>query len=384
MSDPSAEERLARAGLSRAGEPGYPPLTRLVSAVGPVAAWEALRRGNERVRGGPLAGVASRAAVADPARDLARAAAAGARLVCPGDTEWPAALGSLQRAGTEPVALWVRGQARLNCLAERCAAIVGTRAPTEYGLFVAGELGAGLADRGYTVVSGGAYGIDAAAHRGALVGGGATIAVLACGIDVAYPRGHTGLFAKIATEGLLLSEQAPGTAPYRSRFLARNRLIAGLGSGTVVVEAGVRSGALSTAAHALRLGRPVMAVPGPVTSATSAGSNRLIASLRASLVTGLADVVEVIGRLGEDLAPEPDTRQDEDSLPPMAKQVLDALPARRPALPETIALAACVAPTQIMGCLGLLGGLGFAEQVGSGWRLAGQRRPSRRSPGPVA
>lgn len=378
MSGPDEAERLARAGLTSAGEPGHAPLAQLIAAVGPVAAWEALHAPDERLRNGPLAGVANRAAAADPARDLERAARAGARLVCPGEAEWPVvALRPLELAALAPVALWVRGAGRLDLLTERAVAVVGTRAPSEYGLYVAGELGAGLADSGYTVVSGGAYGIDAAAHRGALVSGGSTIAVLACGVDVDYPKAHRNLFARIAESGVVLSEQPPGAAPYRSRFLQRNRLIAALGLGVVVVEAGLRSGARSTAAHAGRLGRPVMAVPGPVTAVTSAGCNRLIASLRASLVTGIADVLEVVGRLGEDLAPEPEISEIEDSLPMSAKQVLDALPLRRAAVPEAIALAAGVAPAEVLGCLGLLGGLGLAEQVGAGWRVAGQHRPSR-------
>ena len=378
-----AAERLARAGLSRAGEPGLTALTRLVDRVGPVAAWQLLRNADPRGIGPDLAGAATRAGGTDPERDLEVMERLGGSFLCPGDPGWPAGFDQLDRAGLGPLGLWVRGSGNLAELAERSVCIVGSRAATEYGLYVAGELAAGLADRGYAVLSGGAYGIDAAAHRGALAVGGRTIAVLACGVDVDYPAENVGLFQRIAAEGLVVSEHPPGSAAFRVRFLQRNRLIAAMSLGTVVVEAAERSGALSTAGHAARLGRPVMAVPGPVTSLVSAGCHRLIREFTATLVTGVAEVVEVVGRLGTDLAPLPHVERPGDGLPDEAARVLDAVPVRNAAPPEAIAATACVAPANVLGCLGLLAGLGLVEQVATGWRLKGGRRlpaPDRDQP----
>ena len=203
-----------------------------------------------------------------------------------------------------PIALWVRGPGVLDELCDQAAAIVGARAATGYGLHVAGELGAGLATAGFTVVSGAAIGVDGAAHRGALAAGGPNVAVLACGIDRSYPAAHEALLDRIAATGVVLSEYPPGSVPARHRFLVRNRLIAGLAAGTVVVEAGLRSGAQRTAADARSLGRPVMAVPGPVTSGRSAGCHRMIRE-GAVLVTRVEEVLEEVGRLGLHLAEPP-------------------------------------------------------------------------------
>ena len=226
--------------------------------------------------------------------DLRRAERCGARLVTPEDDEWPAlplhALVLATAAEPEdpkhqsartvapvpPLALWVRGPGRLDELADRSVAIVGSRASTAYGEHVAGEFGYQLAERGWTVVSGGAYGIDAAAHRGALAAEGPTIAVLACGVDRPYPAGNGALLHRIAESGLVVSEWPPGAAPHQHRFLVRNRLIAGLTRGTVVVEAAARSGAVATANRARKLGKQVMVVPGPVTSAMSVGCHELL------------------------------------------------------------------------------------------------------------
>ena len=198
----------------------------------------------------------------------------GLRLLTPQDPQWPTLLDDLQEA--RPHCLWVQGPGRLDQLVGgRSAALVGSRASTPYGEDTAASLAAAFAAGGGTVVSGGAYGIDAAAHRGALAAdGGATIAVLAGGLDRLYPRGNTELLERIRDRHLVLSEAPPGTAPTRWRFLARNRLIAALSQATVVVEAAWRSGALSTARLADQLSRPVGAVPGPITSAASAGCQR--------------------------------------------------------------------------------------------------------------
>ena len=214
------------------------------------------------------------------------------RLICPGDAEWPEALDQLGQA--RPYALWLRGNADLRFACSRSVSMVGSRAATGYGAHVAGEIAADLGERGWAVVSGGAYGIDAAAHRGALAAEAVTIAVLACGVDYPYPAGHANLFAAIAAQGLLMSEWPPGRRPGRVRFLIRNRVIAALGCGTVIVEAGERSGALNTARHAADLGKPLMAVPGPVTSAQSAGCHRIIRDWGASCVTRAADIIEML------------------------------------------------------------------------------------------
>ena len=207
-----------------------------------------------------------------------------------------------------PPCLWVRGTVGLGDLA-RSVAVVGARASTAYGDHVAGELGSGLARRGFLVVSGLAYGIDGTAHRAAL-GTGTSLAVVAGGVDRAYPRGHDALMGELVRRGAVVSEVPPGSAPTRSRFLQRNRLIAALTGGTVVVEAAVRSGALSTARAAAALGRPVAAVPGPVTSSSSAGCHVLVREGRAVLVTDAAEVADLVGRIGADAA-DPEAGQPE-------------------------------------------------------------------------
>jgi DNA processing protein len=262
----------------------------------------------------------------------------------------------------------------------RSVAVVDARASTAYGEYVASELGLGLAERGWTVVSGGAYGIDGAAHRGALAVDGPTVAVLACGVDVAYPRGHTALIERIAQTGLVVSEWPPGCAPMRYRFLVRNRVIAAVTAGTVVVEAAVRSGALSTANRARELDRHVMAVPGPVTSAMSAGTNQLLRQPDVMCVTGVGDVLDLVGAIGADLAPAPAIPADpRDALDEVSRRVLESVPVRRAAGPASIAVTSGVAPHQVLRALGGLAARGFVERVDTGWRLApaglGRRHP---------
>ena len=213
-------------------------------------------------------------------------------------------------------------------MAERAVAIVGTRASTAYGEHVAADLAAGLVERDVTVVSGGAYGIDGAAHRATLATDGFTVAVLAGGIDIPYPAGHAALLHRIGQQGLVVSEYPPGVRPARHRFLTRNRLVAALSGATVVVEAGARSGAANTAAWARALGRGVCAVPGPVTSSASVGCHALLRS-GAELVTRAADVVELIGRVGE-LAPDEQRPESAlDGLGEAEQRVYDALPGPR-------------------------------------------------------
>jgi DNA processing protein len=214
--------------------------------------------------------------------------------------EWPPQLDAL--GNSQPYALWLRGTADLRFTCLRSVAIVGSRASTAYGSYVAADIVSVLAESRWAVVSGGAYGIDAAAHRGALAADGATIAVLASGVDVPYPAGHADLFDAIAGHGLLVSEWPPGQLVSRLRFLGRNRIIAALATGTLVVEAGSRSGACKTARHARDLSRPLMAVPGPVTSEQSAGCHQLIRDWHATLVTSPADVIDVLSTAQPDPA----------------------------------------------------------------------------------
>lgn len=322
----------ARAYLSRVAEPPAPGLAALVAEVGPVRAAELVRRGAvpERV----AVETAARRATDRVDADLAAAAAAGVRLLVPEHRDWPAAtLADLAACGVAelapPVALWVRGPGRLAELCGRAVGVVGARAATGYGMHVAGELGSGLADHGHTVVSGAAVGIDGAAHRGALAVDGPTVAVLACGAERAYPLAHQSLLDRIARTGLVVSEYPPGSVPARHRFLVRNRLIAGLGAGTVIVEAGLRSGSTRTASDAGTLGRPVLAVPGPVTSGTSAGCHRLLRE-GAVLVTRVEEVLEELAPIGAHLAAQPPStaRRATDPLDPVGRLVHDALPAR--------------------------------------------------------
>ncbi|MFE2824734.1 DNA-processing protein DprA [Streptomyces sp. NPDC059271] len=371
-------ERRARVTLSRVVEPGDEVCGRWVREVGAREAVRWLSGGEGQPRGmtdSHWAGLRARAERADPEGDLGRAREAGVRFVCPGDSEWPAQLNDL--GDGRPLGLWVRGLSSLRIWALRSVAVVGARACTEYGAHMAATLGAGLAERGWVVVSGGAYGVDGAAHRGALGAGGATVAVLACGVDRPYPRGHTQLISRIAEQGLVIGELPPGDHPTPSRFILRNRVIAALTRGTVVVEAAYRSGALVTARAAQRLGRFTMGVPGPATSSLSAGVHELLRG-EAVLVTDAAEVAELVGDMGE-LAP--DRRGPvlpRDLLPPGAQRVLAALPARRPAAVDAIARGAATTTDDAVGRLYELRALGFVERHGDGWKLTRQASTSVR------
>ncbi|MEU6481591.1 DNA-processing protein DprA [Streptomyces sp. NPDC047017] len=322
------------------------------------------------------AGLCARAARADPGRDLDAAREAGMRFVCPGDAEWPAQLDDLGDA--RPTGLWVRGRAGLRLWALRSVALVGARACTEYGAHMAATLAAGLAERGWVVVSGGAYGVDGAAHRGALASGGATVAVLACGLDRPYPSGHARLIDRIAAQGLVVGELPPGDHPTPGRFIVRNRVIAALTRGTVVVEAAYRSGSLVTARAAQRLGRHTMGVPGPATSARSAGVHELLRG-GAALVTDAAEVVELVGAIGE-LAPRRSGPVlPRDLLEPAARQVLAALPARGAPSAAEIARGARTAPDDAIARLYELRSLGYVERHGDGWKLTRQTMISVRA-----
>jgi len=344
------QERLARAALSRVFEPDDDELRLMLRDLGPVETWDCIRSGHapERIQGR----AAPRLAAVRPDVDLKAMDRLGGRLLCPGDSEWPEPLADLPR---EPVCLWVRGAAPLTAVTARAIAVVGSRAATSYGTSVAAELAAGLGDCGWATISGGAYGIDASVHRGSLAAGAPTLAVLACGVDVAYPAGHDALFARIVEDGLIASEWPPGCAPMRHRFLTRNRVIAALGAGTVVVEAARRSGALRTARDALTLGRPLMAVPGPVTSAMSVGCHELIRADGAVCVTRVEEVVEMVGRIGADLAsPLPGMPSPRDGLAPDVARVLDGVPKRHPATTSGIARTSGLPESTVRAALGVL------------------------------
>jgi len=297
-------------------------------------------------------------------------------LVVPGDDAWPAPLADLGEQA--PPCLWVRGD--VAALAAPSVAIVGARASTAYGNTVAAELGAGVAESRRSVVSGGAYGIDAAAHRGALAVGGVTTALLAGGVDRLYPAGNAGLLEEAAEAGALVSEVPPGSVPTRNRFLARNRLIAALAGATVVVEAAWRSGALSTAGHAAALSRPLGAVPGPVSSMASAGCHRLLREYGAVCVTDTDEVLDLAGAVGEHLAPQrPSAPGLLDDLDPLAARVLDALPARAAAAAPNLARAAGLSLAEVRSALGTLELAGRVERSSAGWRRALADRPSRQA-----
>ncbi|WSQ32253.1 DNA-processing protein DprA [Streptomyces sp. NBC_01230] len=372
-------ERLARAALTRVLEPGDERGGRWLREIG---ATELIRRitardgSAEQLRGMTakrLAGYRLRAETVDPERDLASVAAVGGRFVCPGDREWPGQLDDL--GYSRPTGLWVRGRPDLRLWALRSVAVVGARACTPYGAHMAASLGAGLAELGWVVVSGAAFGVDGAAHRGALSAGGATIAVLACGVDVAYPRGHAELIERVAEQGLLIGELPPADHPTRSRFILRNRVIAALTRGTVVVEAEYRSGSLVTARSAQRLGRFTMGVPGPATSGLSAGVHELLRG-EGVLVTDAAEVAELVGEIG-DLAP---VRRGpvlaRDLLDAASARVLDALPSQGSVSQRDIARTAGTGVDEALGRLYELHSLGFVERTGEGWQLT--PRPTRK------
>jgi DNA processing protein len=252
---------------------------------------------------------------------------------------------------------------------------------TSYGDYVAADLAAGLADRGWSVVSGLAYGIDAVAHRAALAAGGSTVGVIACGIDVVYPRNHASLYERIAAEGLIVSEHPPGAAPQRHRFLVRNRVIAALSLGTVMVEAAARSGARSTLNHARDLLRQTMVVPGPVTSRLSDGCHRALREVIGSVVvTRAAEIVEQCGHLGELAEPLSGPVRPRDRLGPMVRRVFDAVPVLKPVPAERIAVTACVAADVVTASLAALQALGLVERHDSGWRMSSVGRDDRHAP----
>jgi DNA processing protein len=370
------DERRAWAYLSRVAEPPCPELAALSALVGPVEAAERVIRG--AVSAELARHTEARRDIDCAAADLDRIDRLGGRLVTSAELEWPAlafaAFNGVDPrrypAGVAPLALWVLGGARIDEVTLRAAAVVGTRAATAYGEHVATDLATGLCERGVAVVSGGAYGIDGAAHRGALGADGCTIAVLAGGPDVPYPSGHSALLHRIHRAGLVISEYPPGIRPARHRFLVRNRLVAALSGATVVVEAGLRSGAANTAAWARALGRVVCAVPGPITSSSSAGCHKLIRA-GAELVTRSEEIIEIIGRAGEFADELKDSSSALDELTDIGKRVYEALPARGVRSTDEMSIESGLPVAQLQGQLALLELAGLAVRDDGRWRLKG-------------
>lgn len=375
-------ELLARVRLSLWGEPGLPRLTDAVSLLGAERVLATLR---DRGRPEALAPeLLEQLEAIEPERELEEAAARGLRFVAPGAEEWPRRLGDLAHApslherGGVPLGLWCRGPLRLDEATEQAVAVVGSRSATTYGTALADDLARTLARAGWCTVSGAAFGIDQAAHRGALRAGGPSIAVLACGADRVYPTAHHDLIEYLAKVGLVVSEAPPGATPTRIRFLSRNRLIAGLSSGIVVVEAAVRSGALNSASWAEGLGRVVMGVPGPVTSAPSQGVHQLIRARGALLVTRGEEVLEAVAPHGDHLLAEPRAPETvRDRLTPRQRQVLDAVPVARGESVASIARTAGLPRNRTQDDLRLLLDAGLVEHGHGCWRLLDPRDAQR-------
>jgi DNA processing protein len=413
----NADVRLARAALTRLMEPSDLAGLALISVAGPVDALAFIRSGAEssavleqemtavlaETGAGRWPSLADalgrwRPRLADlaPERDLAVVERYGGGLLIPEDPAWPPALADLQLA--EPIALWMRGRVLHLPEQRRCIALVGSRDSTSYGANATGEMAAALVQRGYTVVSGGAYGIDASAHRGALAaarqdpsywgsvpqgrtgaGPGAggvaqppTLAVMAGGVDRFYPSGNEELLRTVTEQGAIVAEVPPGTNPTRYRFLQRNRLIAALCGVTVVVEARWRSGALNTAHHAAGLSRSVGAVPGSVYSANSAGCHRLLREGAAVCVTDAADIAELAGEAGSNLVPEQRGAPAlHDGLGVEDLLLLDALPLHSATSVDKLSVVAGLGTASVLAGLGRLELLGLARRLDTGWKRGG-------------
>ena len=293
-------------------------------------------------------------------RSLTHAGRFAARLLIPGDPLWPTGVDDL--GDHAPLALWVRGtDAALTALAQSIA-LVGARAATGYGEHVTMEASAGLVDRGYAIVSGAAYGIDGMAHRAALASHGHTVAFLAGGVDRFYPSGHDALLTRIVETGAVVAELPCGQSPTKWRFLQRNRLIAAASQATIVLEAGWRSGSLNTAHHAATVGRPIGAVPGPVTSAASAGCHKLIRDLTAVCVTN-ADEMAELAPLGDAVS----SRSRPERPSAERTRLLDALSDRSARAVSDIARRAGFSVEATQALLGALELEGAVEERERGW-----------------
>lgn len=306
------------------------------------------------------------------------AATCGAWLVTPADPLWPPQLNDLGPA--RPYGLWCRGDSRhlLDVASAPSVALVGSRDPSIYGTEATTHLAAELARRGYTVISGGAMGIDIAAHRAALTQQGSdlpTIAFMAGGLDRLYPAQNSDALNMIVDRGLIMSEVSVGNTPTRWRFLERNRLIAALARHTIVVEARWRSGALNTARHAMEIGRTLWAVPGQINSPNSVGTNRLLRDGLAQTLTEAADILEYDAVAGFELGTEHESEWDQaasssalDELTERQGRVWDDLSPRSYRGVDEIAAALGLSARDVMADLFHLGRCGLAESSGTSWR----------------
>ncbi|GAB3389443.1 DNA-processing protein DprA [Humibacter soli] len=377
LEEAAVAERFARATWTVIAEPGDGAAGALIAEVGPSAALSLVLDNEHASATSTSSALASgldrwkpRLRSLDVERALQLAARVGARLLVPAETggdasAWPHGVDDL--GVHAPVALWARGDpARLSSRLPGIA-LVGARAATGYGEHVAGEIAAGLAERDHAIVSGAAYGIDGMAHRAALAAGGPTVAFLAGGVDRFYPAGHDELLHRIVGRGVVVSELPCGAAPTKWRFLERNRLIAAASAATVVVEAGARSGSLNTAGHAATLGRPLGAVPGPVTSPTSAGCHRLLREYDAVCVTDAAEVAELVD--GSDTSSGPNRPRDD----PDTIRVLDAMTTRSGRTPPEIAAQSGLAIATVLAVLGTLAVSERVREVPDGWVAVSRR-----------
>lgn len=395
----------ARAGLARLMEPNDLTGTALVAVCGPVEAYrliatstghapaaeqqavaellggEAGNRGAHRLDAG-LERWRPRLDAFGPTRDLETIRRFGGGLLVPEDPDWPDQLDELGLSA--PLCLWWRGAVQPRKLPPRDSlmAVVGSRDATDYGRQVSSQIVSELCARGITIVSGGAYGIDARAHEAALNAqhsgdAPATMAVMAGGLDRFYPAGNDELLRRVEAAGLLFAEVPPGTAPTRWRFLQRNRLLAALCEATVVVEARCRSGALTTARRASELGREVGAVPGSVFSANSAGCHRLLREGSAIPITDAAEALELLGASpgvgalrGPGTGPAGTVAEirPHDGLDIQDLLLMDALPIRQPSAPDKLATVSGLGIGAVLGGLSRLQARGLAEDTGNGWR----------------
>jgi DNA processing protein len=377
------DQRLSRPAWSRLAEPGDALAGALVQRMGPGPALRWLTDGEAPLDGltgldaGSVDGLRARLAPRldglDPRRELRALERLGGSLLIPGDRGWPAGLDDL--GDRAPFCLWVRAAGGVaETLGDRLtpsAGVVGSRACTAYGENLTGRLVVDLAEHGVAVVSGGAYGIDACAHRHALAAGGFTVAVMAGGVDRLYPQGNESLLRAVVADGAVVSEVPPGGAPRRERFLSRNRLIAAMASVTVVAESGWRSGAHRTARDAAELLRPVAAFPGPVTSAASAGCHKLIREGVATLTTAGDEVRELLAPMGEAVLLDVPTGAGVlDGLKGAERQVFDSLPMVKGVAITSLVMASGLATSEVLAVLSRLENAGRVKQVGGLWRRA--------------
>ncbi|MEP9381112.1 DNA-processing protein DprA [Nocardioides sp. KR10-350] len=372
-------ERLARVALNLLFEPGDRRLDGFMAGMDAYELFCALRATphDQRLRDA-RDDVATRLDSMRPDQVLDDADRLGIRFVIPGDAEWPAQVEDLfgqepvqERTGV-PLGLWVKGPLRLGDL-DRSVAVVGSRSATSYGVDAAGQIAYGIADKGFVVVSGGAIGIDAAAHRGALAARGRTVAVLACGVDRFYPKENMRLLQAALDTGALVSELAPGLPVTRMRFLARNRVIAALARGTVLAEAAPRSGALNTANWTTKLNRQLMCVPGPISAIQSLGVLEQVRSGKGMIVTRGEEALELVSRPGEFLVEErrgPERKRDR--LSTRHRQVLDGVPAGRGGSSLSISRSSGVAFAEVASALLHLEKAGLVERVPDGWQLTAE------------